>query len=311
MLSVLNTSESTHKRQILSSDVDYYGRYVCTSSADGTIQISDTVEVDQSPIVELKDHIGPVWQVSFSHPKYGFLASCGSDCKLIVRKTNKLNEWDTVYTYDGHKLSITSIDWAQYRTGAIIACASADGTISIHTMNNTEWSVLKIPNAHLNGVNSISWAPYLINNHKVLISGGNDFKIKIWQDKKCAWNLIYESESQLATIRDISWCPNPGLQKHMIASCTSDGRVVIWGSDDCCEWTQNEIDDSENEKWKVSWSNIGNILSISMNNYLVKLWKQVDKDRWMCLDRKIKERQLESERPNKNLENQDIFATLI
>lgn len=311
MLSIKTTFESVHKRQILSSDIDYYDRYVCTSSADGVIQIIDTVESDQYPAKELREHVGPVWQVMFSHPKFGFLASCGSDSKLILRKTNKHKEWEIVYKYDGHKLSTTSIDWAPHKTGATIACASADGTISIHTQNNDDWSVSKIPNAHLNGVNSISWASQLINNHLSLVSGGNDCKIKIWQYQRCTWNILYESDNQLATIKDVSWCPTPGLQKHIIASCTSDGRVVMWGTDDCCDWTQTEIDATEKKKQKLSWSCFGNILSVSMDDYFVTLWKQVDKQNWMRLNRKITNKPLNSEYQSININNQDIFASII
>lgn len=309
MLSVLTSYDSVHKRQVLSSDIDYYNRYVCTSSADGVIQIVDTVGPEQCPTVELRDHIGPVWQVMFSHPKFGFLASCGSDCKLIIRKTNKLNEWEIVYKYDGHKSSTTSIDWTPHKTGATIACSSADSTISVHTLNNNEWSVSKIPNAHLNGVNCVSWAFDLIDNHMLLASGGNDNKIKIWKNQQCIWNVMHESDNQLATIKDVSWCPTPGLQTYMIASCSSDGRVIIWGSDNCYDWTQTEIDAMEKQKQKISWSRFGNILSVSMNNYIVKLWKQVDKQSWMCLNRKITEKQLDIECQNKNV-NQDIFAAI-
>lgn len=311
MLSRLTSYESVHKRQILSSDIDYYNRYVCTSSADGVIQIVDTVEPDQNPPIELREHVGPVFQVMFSHPKFGFLASCGSDCKLILRKTNKLNNWKVIYNYDGHKLPTTSLDWAPHKTGAAIACSSADGTISIHTFNDNEWSVSKIPNAHLNGVNCISWASNLVNNHMLLVSGGNDNKIKIWEGQKCMWNVMYESENQLATIKDVSWCPTPGLQKHIIASCASDGRVIIWGNDDCNDWTQTEIDATETFNRKVSWSRFGNILSISMDNYVVKLWKQVDKQSWMCLDRKITEKQPSFKCQNKTIINQDIFASIV
>lgn len=312
MLSILNSYESIQKRQILSSDIDYYNRYVCTSSADGVIQIIDTIESNHCSAIELREHIGPIWQVLFSHPKFGFLASCGSDCKLILHKIDKNGQWYVAYKYNGHKSPTTSIDWAPHKTGATIACSSADGTISIHTLNSKEWSVSKIPNAHLNSVNCISWASCLINNQMVLVSGGNDKKIKLWQEQKSIWYMIHESDTQLANIKDISWCPTPGLQKYMIASCTSDGQVIVWGSDDCCDWNQTEIDTTEKEKSKVSWSRFGNILSVSMNNYVIKFWKQVDKRSWMCLDSKVTEKQQSDlEHQNTNLINNDIFAAIV
>lgn len=311
MLSVLASYKIAHKRQVLTSDIDYFNRFVCTGSADGDIQIVDTIEPDKHPPIQLQDHVGSVFQVMFSHPKFGFLASCGSDGKLILRKTNKLNEWKVVYKYDGHKLSTTSIDWAPQKSGAIIGCSSADGTISIHALNSNEWSVSKIPNAHLNGVNCISWASYLINDQLLLVSGGNDNKIKIWQNQNCTWTVKYESDNQLASIKDISWSPNFGLEKYMIASCTADGRVVVWGSDDCYDWSQTEIDNTEKQKQKISWSRFGNVLAVSMNNYFVKLWKQVDKQSWLCLDRQIIEKQQDSEHLNQSIADQDMFSGIV
>ncbi|VVC41051.1 Six-bladed beta-propeller, TolB-like,WD40 repeat,WD40-repeat-containing domain [Cinara cedri] len=309
MLSILNSYETKHKRQILSADIDYYNRYVCTSSADGVIHMVDTLGSKHHSLVELKEHIGPVWQVMFSHPKFGYLASCGSDGKLILHKMKKLDQWYVVYKYDRHKLPTTSIDWAPYKTGAIIACSSSDGTISIHTLYSNEWSVSKIPNAHLNGVNCISWAPYLINNQLVLVSGGNDTKIKLWIEQKSVWYVMYESDSQLANIKDISWCPTPGLQKYIIASCTVDGQVIVWSSDDFYNWTTTEIDATEQNKSKVSWSQIGCILSVTMNNDGIKLWKQVGKQNWMCLDRKVTRKPQPSfEHQIKHSINTDIFS---
>ncbi|XP_025205777.1 protein SEC13 homolog [Melanaphis sacchari] len=308
MLSVVSSFETHNKRQIISSDIDYYNKYVCTSSADGVIQIYESDKPDMYSTIQLQEHVGPVWQVMFSHPKFGFLASCGSDCKLIVRKTNDNGEWKIVYQYEGHKSSTTSIDWAPYKSGAIIACSSADGTISIHTLNINEWSVSKIPNAHLNGVNCISWSNQLLNNHLLLVSGGNDNKIKIWKGQLGMWNIMYESDNQLNTIKDISWNPTSGLYKYTFASCASNGRVFIWGSDDCCDWVQTEIDSENKQKQKVSFSRFGTVLSVTMNNYAVKFWKQIDKQTWMCMERNITNKKI-FDCQDKNF-NQDIFAAI-
>jgi len=309
MLSVASSFETIHKGQILSTDIDYYNKYICTSSTDGVIQIIDSENPDlYSPAIQLQEHVGPVWQVKFSHPIFGFLASCGSDCKLIIRKTNDEGEWKVVYKYDGHKSSTTSIDWAPYKSGAIIACASADGSISIHDLINNEWSALKIPNAHVNGVNCISWSNKLFNNHLLLVSGGNDNKIKIWQDQINMWSVMYETDDQLYSIKDISWSPTPGLYKHVFASCASNGRVFVWGSDNCVDWVKTEIDPNNTQKQKISFSCFGTVLSITMNSYAVQLWKQIDKETWMCMDKSIVNRKI-LDRQNKNV-NQDIFAAI-
>lgn len=310
MLSVASSSETIHKGQILSTDIDYYNKYVCISSTDGVIQIIDSEKPDlYSPVIQLQEHVGPVWRVMFSHPKFGFLASCGADCKLIIRKTDDDGKWKVVYEYDGHRLPTTSIDWAPYKSGAIIACSSVDGTISIHALNKNEWSVSKILNAHVNGVNCISWSNELFNDQLLLVSGGKDNKIKIWRGQIGMWSVMYESDNQLSSIRDISWSPTPGLYKHVFASCASDGRVFVWGSDDYLNWIQTEIDPDNMQKQKVSFSRFGTMLSVTMSSYAVQLWKPIDKNTWMCIDKSIANRKM-LDRQNKN-DNQDIFAAII
>lgn len=46
-------------------------------------------------------HTGPVWQVSWAHPRFGnILASCGYDRKIIVWKEVRTNEWEKVKDFD-------------------------------------------------------------------------------------------------------------------------------------------------------------------------------------------------------------------
>lgn len=66
--------------------------------------------------------------------------------------------------------------------------------------------------------------------------------------------------------------------------------MSVWGSDDCCDWIQTEIRSENNQNQKISFSRIGTVLSVAMNNYAVKLWKQIDKKTWMCMDKSIENR---------------------
>ncbi len=49
-------------------------------------------------------HNGPVWQLSWAHPKYGnILASCGFDKKVSVWKETKPGEWNEVISHSEHQ----------------------------------------------------------------------------------------------------------------------------------------------------------------------------------------------------------------
>ena len=47
-----------------------------------------------SQVAQLAGHDGPVWQVTWAHPKFGsLLASCGFDHKVIVWKEAAESSW--------------------------------------------------------------------------------------------------------------------------------------------------------------------------------------------------------------------------
>jgi len=84
ILSTASSFGSIHKRQISSSDIDYYNKYVRASSADFVdIQIINNDRTKLYSAIQLQKHGGPICQVMFAHTKFGFIASRGSDCTLI------------------------------------------------------------------------------------------------------------------------------------------------------------------------------------------------------------------------------------
>lgn len=49
-------------------------------------------------VSQLVGHEGPVWQVTWAHPKFGsLLASCGFDHKVIVWKELQESQWVQVW----------------------------------------------------------------------------------------------------------------------------------------------------------------------------------------------------------------------
>ena len=82
-------------------------------------------------------------------------------------------------------------------------------------------------------------------------------------------------------IRDVAWCNNIGLLHDTIASCSEDQKVKIWRKEDPNkdEWTSKEIN-FEYPVWKVSWSQVGNMLAASGGDNQVTILKENSSGEW-------------------------------
>ena len=102
------------------------------------------------------------------------------------------------------------------------------------------------------------------------MSGGNDHKVVVWQLKDEDGQAPKEKREigeHQDWVRDVAWCSNIGLMTEMIASCSEDMTCKVWKKDSKTDsWSCEEITFPEKERvplWKVSWSQVGNMLAIS------------------------------------------------
>jgi len=187
--------DTGHSEMIHDAQLDFYGKRLATCSSDRTIRIFtvDNNTQNNPPEAELLGHDGPVWQVSWGHPRFGsVLASCGFDSRVIIWKEASPRVWRKVYEYTWHSSSVNSIAFAPAQYGLHLACASADGYVSVLSANipspgspieSASWSETRIsglfskPSAtqqqqqhnqtatpelrptHPLGATSVSWAP--------------------------------------------------------------------------------------------------------------------------------------------------------
>jgi protein transport protein SEC13 len=67
--------------------LDFYGKRLATCSSDRTVKLFEVDEGSGSHTLldTLRGHDGPVWSVSWGHPKFGsILASASYDGKVII-----------------------------------------------------------------------------------------------------------------------------------------------------------------------------------------------------------------------------------
>lgn len=155
MVSIINTIDSGHMDMLHGAEIDFYGLHLATCSSDNSVKIFN-LNGGQRLIADLKGHAGPVWQISWAHPRYGnILASCSYDRKVIVWKESNGGQWTNWYEYNNHDSSVNSVSFAPPEYGLVLACGSSDGTISILTCNLEvgTWDCKKITNAHTIGCN--------------------------------------------------------------------------------------------------------------------------------------------------------------
>eukprot|EP00298_Acanthocystis_sp_HF-20_P006378 c16260_g1_i1.p1 GENE.c16260_g1_i1~~c16260_g1_i1.p1 ORF type:complete len:315 (+),score=121.27 c16260_g1_i1:1-945(+) len=294
MASTMTTFESFHQDMIHDTQPDYYGTRLATCSSDRLIKIFDITSKQPKAIAELAGHSGPVWQVSWAHPKFGsMLASCGYDRKVIIWKEGQNNLWTPVKEYTGHSSSVNSVAWAPHEYGLVLACASSDGHISVISYQGDTWNETKF-HGHTGGCTSVSWCPYLKPgalfgvvegaNPKRIVTGGCDNTARVWQFDESDKTWKPESNGVLTGhqdwVRDVAWAPNIGLPVSTVATCSQDRKCFIWTQSENSDWKKTELPQFPAPVWRVSWSITGNILAVSTGDNRVTLWKENTDGEW-------------------------------
>ena len=254
-------------------------------------------------VVFLCSHSAAVWQVAWSHPKFGtLLASVSYDRKLIIWKEDDSGTanstvhkpWVKVYEATLSDASLNSVAWAPHQFGLMLAVGAADSNVTVLTyvQQTNEWKAERFF-AHGGGVNSVSWGPGIASTAILppnaakgiqpvprFVTGGCDNVIRIWRqneqgkwsDEKC---FVGTENVHKDWVRDVAWAPAVGIPVSTIATCSEDGSVCIYTEDLNGHWKKSTTLPIENVKvWRLSWSVMGNILAVSQGDNKVSLWKE-------------------------------------
>jgi protein transport protein SEC13 len=256
------------------------------SISDRTIKIYDITANSYTPTATLTGHTGPVYQLSWSHPKYSSsLASASFDGSVLIHRESRPGEWILVKAFTGlHDSSVNGVSFAPMEYGLICAAASSDGRVSIMTHEDSgEWTVEYIKDTAL-GVNSVGWAPYEMeetDDGEVkpapmrIVTGGSDNGVRVWTKTEGGWTSQTLEEGHQDWVRDVAFAPNVIPGRSVIASCSEDKTVMIWKcEEEGGQWTSMVLHTFEDPVWRVSWSVTGNILAVSSGESNVTLWKE-------------------------------------
>lgn len=121
---------------------------------------------------------------------------------------------------------------------------------------------------------------------KRIVSGGNDKLVMIWEFRE--GDFSNPTGQKIGThddwVRDVAWCSSIGLMYDMIASCSEDKCVKVWKHDQKTKdkpWSETKITFKENVPlWKVSWSQVGNLLAVSGGDNQVHIMSEDTTGEW-------------------------------
>jgi len=262
---------------------DYYGQRAAAASIDNTIHIWDVSDGQQKMAGQLKGHEGPVWKISWAHPKFGsIVASCGYDMKVIIWKEVQQGNWQIAHMDSSHTASVNDVEFCPWELGLRLACASSDGTVSVLTYvaQEAQWRRAAFA-ANAGGSQAVSWAPAQHEKDGSalstmrLVSGGCDNSVGIWKCENEAWSPEFPPipSAHSDWVRDVAWRPTEGAS--VVASGSWDKTVTIY------------VQEMEGQHWRslctiplaskvesLNWCESGSILGIAHGESDVVLYKE-------------------------------------
>ncbi|CAD8125680.1 unnamed protein product [Paramecium sonneborni] len=283
----INMIEVKNEGMIHDVCYDFFGTKIALGSSDGHIEIQE-INVNSFKSEQQKDilsykitdfqHKGPVWQLSWSNPKYGnILASCSFDKTICLFKEQKQGKYSLLLQLQEHKESVQTIQWS-YRK-FILAAGVADGSVHIYyrkrngqIKNQQDWEH-KSESQHKSCVNQVSW---IRDKGLEFASCSTDQTIKIWNvtspiDGEYKLTQIYQIQCD-SWVRSIDWAAeqfqdSQSQNLQLLAAGLESSEVKIFyltqDQDNNDKLIKIKTIHSKGPCWKVQWSPLGNQLAIS------------------------------------------------
>ena len=290
--------QTGHTAQVHDSQLDFYGTRLATCSSDRTVKVFDVAKGASTLQATLQAHEGPVWQVSWGHPKFAsLLASVGYDRRVVVWREQGQGHWVKVYeNTTAHSASINCCAFAPVEHGLHLATGSSDGSFVVHSYGTGgEWTTVKVESAHTLGVLSLSWAPAMASPAaggrplRRLVTSGCDglVKVWVWKEEDNSWGMEPNGELRAHGdwVRSVAWSQLPTSTSSEVASASQDGKVIVWSQEAPGQpWKRHVLCEVDSIVWCVAWSLTGDLLAVQAAGKEVALWTEDVKGRWKQID---------------------------
>jgi protein transport protein SEC13 len=242
---------------ITSIKPDNYGRRLAIGTSNGMIYIYQSINKTYQKIYEYQAHNGPIFQIDWSHQRYGnMFVTCGFDKKVkLFQEIN--NIYDLLLEFNEHNNCVICVSFYYNSNEFLFVSGGLDGYIVIYKYQNEnrDFEIKKIF-AHNFGVNCISF--FKCDNYISFVTCGNDNLIKIWK-----FNNDSKKFENYDTIKDIECITNDVCcrDSQHFASCSEDGSVYYWKKDEG-KWNPKEIISNPTPVIKVAFNEEGSALAI-------------------------------------------------
>ncbi|CAG5136327.1 unnamed protein product [Candidula unifasciata] len=175
-----------------------------------------------SPLFAFDGHQMEGYALAWSRNDAGRLLS--GDCNKNVYKWQpRESTWQVdIRPFEGHTASVEDIKWSPLESNVFMTC-SVDKSLRIWDAraNPSKACKLVASEAHLRDINVIDWSLF----DPLVISGGDDGLIKIWDLRKFTSGEVAVFEHHKGQITSVEW--NPHDSSVFVAS-GSDDQVTIW-----------------------------------------------------------------------------------
>eukprot|EP01084_Bolivina_argentea_P316637 548906_1 len=132
--------ESGHTDLIHDVQIDFYGKTLASASSDRVIRIFEIIKNEHKLLTKLTGHRGPVWKLSWAHPKYGrVLASCGYDKQVIIWRQQNGSKWIQWFA-DQFSSSVNTVQFSPSTNNnrLELIAGSSDGSIRVYALQNNK-----------------------------------------------------------------------------------------------------------------------------------------------------------------------------
>ena len=283
-----------------------YHRSTKLASLDRTVKVYNVFEQGYELVATLQGHEGPVWQVSWAHPKFGvLLASCGFDGSVLIhaQQQQQSSSSSTSLSLSQSSTAASSIPPQQQhphaqasktsvRTGATANTTTATSTTT--TSKNTEsWTLLHAARRlHESSVNGVAFAPHELGT-LMLAAASSDGKVSILRhEPNHTWTVDYIHDCCPMGVNAVSWAPygasydpqrpqEDEIMRLVTAGC--DNSIRFWMYD-AGQWQPDPalLDDSSlrHSDWvrDVAWAPTllpeQNMVASASEDGTVIIWKQ-------------------------------------